>query len=121
MATQTTRQRRRGKHVKRLWPVQMDALGGRSARRGFVYYAYEPTPIADEDFTLSSHIAAAASNAERAITELNEGSPADLNLEALARQLLRAESVASSRIEGLIVSHRKLAKAAFNPEIGDVT
>lgn len=121
MATQATRQRLRGKHTRRHWPVQMDALGGRSARRGFAYQAYVPRPIAEEDFPLSSHIAAAAANAEQATRRLNEDPPGDLNLEALARQLLRAESVASSRIEGLILSHRRLAKAAFSPEVNDIT
>jgi len=34
-------------------------------------------------------------------------------LEALARQLLRSESLASSRIEGLELSHQRLARATF--------
>jgi Fic family protein len=98
----------------------MDALGGRSARRGFTYEAYVPAPVAGERFLLESDIAAAAANAELASRELNEEPPAIVNFEALARQLLRAESVASSRIEGLILSHRQLAKAAFS-ETFDIT
>ncbi len=111
----------RGHLVERHWDARPDALGGRSARRGFTYQAYVPTPIAEEDFLLASHIAAAAANAELACRELNDGSPALANLEALARQLLRAESVASSRIEGLVLSHRRLAKAAFSPDARDLT
>lgn len=111
----------RGKHIRRNWPMRLDAIGGRSARRGFAFHAYVPTPIADEDFPLSSHIAAAAGNAEQATRQLNEDRPGDLNLEALARHLLRAESVASSRIEGLLLSHRRLAKAAFSPDVNDMT
>jgi Fic family protein len=42
---------------------------------------------------------------------LNRGPPALASLEVLARRLPRAESVASSRIEGLVLSHRRLAKA----------
>lgn len=99
----------------------MDALGGRGARRGFSYRAYVPAPIADEDFLLGSDIAAAAANAELACRRLDEERPTPVNLEALARQLLRAESVASSRIEGLVLSHRRLAKAAFSPEVRDIT
>jgi Uncharacterized conserved protein len=64
---------------------------------------------------LTSHVAAAAANAEAATRDLNENPPRLLELEALARQLLRAESVASSRIEGLVLSHRRLARAAFAP------
>lgn len=99
----------------------MDALGGRRARRGFTYRAYVPTTLADEDFLLAADIAAAAANAERACRELDEERPTAVNLEALARQLLRAESVASSRIEGLVLSHRRLAKAAFSPVGRDLT
>jgi Fic family protein len=92
----------------------MEALGGRSARRGFTFEAYVPAPIARQGFTLDSDIAAAAANAEAACRDLDD-EPAELgNFEPLARQLLRAESVASSRIEGLILSHRRLAKAAFS-------
>lgn len=99
----------------------MEALGGRVARRGFTYRAYVPAEIAGEGFSLESDVAAAAANAELATRELNT-EPAELvNFEALVRQLLRAESVASSRIEGLILSHRRLAKAAFSPDLRDIT
>jgi Fic family protein len=98
----------------------MGALGGRSARRGFTYQAYVPAPIAVEGFLLESYIAAAAANAELACRELNDEPPELGNFETLARQLLRAESVASSRIEGLVLSHRRLAKAAFS-ETHDIT
>jgi Fic family protein len=98
----------------------MDALGARSARRGFGYRAYVPAPIAEQAFLLESDIAAAAANAEQACRELS-GEPPELgNFETLARQLLRAESAASSRIEGLVLSHRRLAKAAFS-ESHDIT
>jgi Fic family protein len=96
-------------------------LGGRSARRGFTYQAYVPAEIGDDDFLLNSHVAAAAANAEKACLDLNGDPPALVNLEAIARQLLRAESVASSRIEGLVLSHRRLAKAAFSADARDLT
>lgn len=99
----------------------MDALGGRSAKRSVSYHAYIPSPIGDEEFQITSHIAAGAVNAEHATRQLNDASSGRLNFEALARQLLRAESVASSRIEGLVLSHRRLAKAAFTPEVADNT
>lgn len=99
----------------------MDALGGRTARRGFTYHAYVPKTIGDDEFPLSSAIAAAAANAEEAARQLNEDPPGQVNLETLARQLLRAESVASSRIEGLVLSHRRLARAAFDPQARDIT
>ena len=56
-------------------------------------------------------VVTAISEAEQATRALNDDPPRAISLEALARQLLRAEAVASSRIEGLIVSHRRLARA----------
>jgi Fic family protein len=112
---------RRGALVERAWEPHLEALGGRSARRGFTYGAYVPTMIAGEGLLLESDIAAAAAHAELACRELNEEPPELDNFETLARQLLRAESVASSRIEGLVLSHRRLAKAAFSAETHDIT
>jgi Fic family protein len=109
-----------GALVEQTWEPHMEALGGRSARRGFTYRAYVPAPIAAEGFLLESDIAAAAVNAELACRELNDEAPELGNFETLARTLLRAESVASSRIEGLVLSHRRLAKAAFS-KTHDVT
>lgn len=59
--------------------------------------------------------------AELALRQLDARAVELPALEALARQLLRAESVASSRIEGLVLSHRRLAKAAYSQELEDVT
>ncbi len=121
MPAKLSEQSRRGRLVERHWDALPEALGGRAARRGFTYQAYVPAAIADDDFLLGSHIAAAAANAEQACRQLNEDPPALADLEALARQLLRAESVASSRIEGLVLSHRRLAKAAFSSDTSDLT
>ncbi len=121
MATKLRERSRRGRLVKRNWDAHPEAPGGRAARRGFAYRAYVPAAIADDDFLLGSQIAAATANAEQACRQLNEDPPALADLEALARQLLRAESVASSRIEGLVLSHRRLAKAAFSSDARDLT
>ncbi|HMI81573.1 MAG TPA: Fic family protein [Solirubrobacterales bacterium] len=107
--------------MERVWEPRLDALGGRTARRGFSYGAYVPAKIAEAGFPLESDIAAAAANAEVAVRELNGRPPEPANFEVLARQLLRAESVASSRIEGLVLSHRRLAKAAFSADLHDIT
>lgn len=112
---------RRGDLVDQRWTASPTAAGGRSARRDFIYQAYVPSAIAEEDFLLASDVAAAAANAEQACRRLNEDPPALANLEALGRQLLRAESVASSRIEGLVLSHRRLVKAAFSHDVRDIT
>jgi Fic family protein len=99
--------------VERHWRSAPGAIGSRRSRRPYVFEAFVPARIADRDFDLDGQTAAAVAAAQQACAELNL-SPADaINLEALARQLLRAEAVASSRIEGLLVSHRRLAHAAF--------
>lgn len=102
-----------GHFVKRSWKADMGAYGGHKARQAFSLEAYVPEPIADRDFVLKSEVAAVVSQAESAVQELNQYPPAFGSFEALARSLLRSESIASSRIEGLELSHRRLARAAY--------
>lgn len=106
--------------VKRMWQARPDALGGRRDRRPLSYHAFVPRRIAELNPVLDAHLVQLLNDAESACRTLNEDPPALLSLEALAGQLLRAESVASSRIEGLIVSHRRLAQAFFSPDKHDV-
>jgi Fic family protein len=86
-------------------------MGGRAERRSFRYRAFVPDPVAGLRLSLHSAVAAAVSSAERAVDALNRDPPRMASLEVLARRLLRAESVASSRIEGLVLSQRRLARA----------
>jgi Fic family protein len=102
-----------GRLVKRTWKADMGAYGGRKSRQAFSYEAYVPEPIADQDFVLRADVAGVVSQAESSIQQLNQYPPAFGSFEAVARTLLRAESIASSRIEGLELSHRRLAKAAY--------
>ena len=112
---------RRGRLLKQRWQPLPGALGGRRSRQAFAFDAYLPTAIGEEEFTFTSTIAAANADAEFAVQNLNREAPEVPNLEALARQLLRAECVASSRIEGLILGHRRLAHAAFDTTGRDLT
>lgn len=100
-----------GRYEARFWPADPDARGTRSERRAFRYQAFIPDEVAELRPSLSSNCAAAVSRAERAVDALNRDPPRVASLEVLARRLLRAESVASSRIEGLILSQRRLARA----------
>ncbi|OGK93009.1 MAG: cell filamentation protein Fic [Candidatus Rokubacteria bacterium RBG_16_73_20] len=93
------------------WPADPTAPGGRAERRAFSYRAFVPDPIARLELALPSSVAAAVSSAERAVDALNRDPPRMASLEVLARRLLRSESVASSRIEGLVLSQRRLARA----------
>ncbi|HEY4811888.1 MAG TPA: Fic family protein [Solirubrobacteraceae bacterium] len=62
-------------------------------------------------FVLAGDVAADVADAEAAIARLNSEARALVDTEALARILLRAESVASSRIEGLEIGARRLLRA----------
>lgn len=94
-----------------LWLPDAAALGGRGARKPRRYSAYVPDEIADASWTLDAGLTEMLSRAELQCRELNS-SAAQVGLESAARQLLRSESVASSRIEGYKISNRRLSKAA---------
>jgi Fic family protein len=104
---------------KRRWTPREGAFGGRASRRSFDYAAFVPDRIAQLDLALPGDVVAAVTDAEVAVRELNATSPRLGALETLARRLLRAEAVASSRIEGLEMSHRRLERAALAPEDAD--
>lgn len=110
----------RGRYVRRHWKADLGAYGGRKSRQAFAYNAYIPDPIADSIPALPGDVAQIVVEAEAAIQALNQGA-AVASLEAVARQLLRAESVASSRIEGLSLSQRRVAEAIFDPAHSDMT
>jgi len=102
--------------VARRWQPARSAPGSRRDRQSFTYEAYVPRAIAALQPRLDASVVTAISEAEQATRTLNEDPPRTVSLEALARQLLRAEAVASSRIEGLVVSHRRLARAFVAPK-----
>jgi Fic family protein len=83
----------------------------RRDRRGCNYDAYLPDSLAGWNLTLPGDIAADIADAETAIRELNRAGTTHVSLEGLARFLLRAESVASSKIEGLDAGARRLVEA----------
>jgi Fic family protein len=91
----------------------------RRDRQGCEYEAYIPDPLADRTITLDGATAADVAEAESAAVRLNLEARSLVNSEALARILLRAEAVASSRIEGLEVGSRRLLKAQAARGIGD--
>jgi Fic family protein len=101
------------REVSLQWRSRTEALGGRRARGGGSYTAYVPEPVANLDPAIPSSLLPIVLGAEGAVRSIEKRVPPSLNLEVLARQLLRAEAVASSRIEGHLISHRRLAKAAF--------
>lgn len=105
-------------YVTRMWEPTIATYGARVAR--FPYKAYVPDEIARMQLTLSARLATDLVAAERAVAELQQQATVT-GLEALARPLLRAEGVASSMIEGLQISQRRVAQALFDPTLADAT
>lgn len=100
--------------IEKIWTPDSSYGRSRKDSKPFRYKAFVPDPIGEFDPELPISIAAKVERATRAAIDL-DSSPRTTDLEPVARLLLRAESVASSRIEGLRVSHRRLEEAAFEP------
>jgi Fic family protein len=99
--------------VERTWEPD-PGWGGRHARKPSRFRAYVPGEIGARDWTLDGATAEALAKAERRCRDVEVQLEA-VGLDTVARQLLRSEAVASSKIEGLVLSHRRLAKAAAVP------
>ncbi len=86
----------------------------RSEREVCDYEAYLPDSLMGRPLVLDGLLAADLADAERAISSLNT-EPANLDdLESLARVLLRADAVASSRMEGIATTPRRLYAAEID-------
>jgi Fic family protein len=105
--------------VRRRWEAEPGSGLSRRDRRSCAYEAYVPDPLVGRRITLDGDVAADVADAEAAIARLNAGAVTLVDTEALARLLLRAESVASSRIEGLEVGPRRLIRAEAARILGD--
>jgi Fic family protein len=98
--------------LNRHWESKLAGSGvSRRDRRSCDYQAYLPDPLVGRRFVLDGDVAADVADAEAAITRLNAQATGLVDTEGLARILLRAESVASSRIEGLEIGARRLLHA----------
>jgi Fic family protein len=98
------------KVIRRRWTSDL-AGQTRADRRSCDYEAYVPDLLVGRSFGLDGDVAADVAEAEAAIARLNVEASALIDTEALARILLRAEAVASSRIEGLEIGARRLLRA----------
>ena len=88
-------------------------------RRPCSYVAYLPDPLVGRDFALSGEVAADVAAAEAALVRLDASAAALAGTRSLARLILRAESIASSRIEGLVVGGRRLLRADAARRLGN--
>jgi Fic family protein len=106
----------RGTLVSKTWEHDPTLYAPPRYRKACRYDAFVPARLAGEPFRLSSSVVGVVSDAEQAIASLN--ATAHPALEPLARLLLRTESIASSRVEGMQVGIRQLARAESRMETG---
>jgi Fic family protein len=99
-----------GELIRSRWTSSFEGMSRRD-RQGCEYNAYVPDPLAGWDLALPADLVADLSDADAAIRRLNSSATSHVSLEGLARFLLRAESVASSKIEGLEAGPRRLLDA----------
>jgi Fic family protein len=107
------------KVIRRHWLNRHISGLSRGDMRSCAYEAYVPDRLAGRAISLDGDVAADVADAERALARLDAEVSALFNTEALARLLLRAESVASSRIEGLRIGARRLLRAEAARELGE--
>jgi Fic family protein len=106
----------RGHYVDRVWQFDPTLYAPARYRRACRYRAFVPDPVSGLDFRMDARLAGVVSDAENALRDLNEtAAPA---LSPLARLLLRTESIASSRVEGMQMDVRQLARAEARAETG---
>jgi len=104
--------------IRRRW-LSEHAGPSRKDNRGCEYEAYVPDPLVGRAFIIEGDVAADIADAEASITRLNVEATSLVDTESLVRILLRAESVASSRIEGLEIGARRLLRAEVARDLGD--
>lgn len=105
--------------IKARWEPSAASGLPRRDRQGCDYHAYLPDLLTSRSINVTGETAADIADAEHAVARLNMEATALVDTEAIARLLLRAEAVASSRIEGLEVGGRRLLKAEAARLIGD--
>jgi Fic family protein len=103
-----------GSYRQAFWATEQGGIDlARRDRASGVYLAFIPDRIGKRSFAIAANAAADIDDATRALAKLEGHTGALTDTEALARLLLRAESVASSFIEGLEVSPGRLLQADF--------
>ena len=106
----------RGRYVSHTWAHDPALYAPPKYRRACKYDAFIPEGIDDFNPQLTGELAGVVSDAEAVTRSLNDRArPA---LRPLARLLLRTESIASSKVEGLQADARSLARAEANAEVG---
>jgi Fic family protein len=116
MAVEAKGKRPRGRYVHRTWKADPAIYAPSRYRRACEYHAFVPDPILGLEVSLPGAVAGVVSEAEQAVADLNASAGPELM--PLARLLLRTESIASSKVEGMQIDARSLARAEANQETG---
>lgn len=106
----------RGHILREIWPYDPALHAPPRYRRACEYDAFVPDPIEDLSVSLPGAVGTIISEAETAIARLN--TKTDPALVPLARLLLRTESIASSKVEGMQIDARTLARAEAAHDAG---
>ena len=100
----------RGRTLRRSWRHDPTLYAPPRYRRACSYYPFIPAPLGGDDFVdLPADVAGVVSEAEQAVIALNRNPGPELR--ALARLLLRSESISSSKVEEMRIDARDLARA----------
>ena len=105
-----------GRLVDRTWEYDPSLYAPARYRRACGYQAFIPNPLAGLRLNLPGTLAGVVSDAEDAVRSLIP--PLVPALAPLARLLLRTESIASSKVEGMQVDARTLARAEAKADTG---
>lgn len=105
-----------GTWVKRTWQSQAWLDAPAKYRRACHYRAFVPRALADLGLNIPGDVAGVIADAEAFVRRLNDSHEAALA--PLAHLLLRTESIASSKIEGIQVGARQLARAEAARDTG---
>jgi Fic family protein len=105
-----------GRLETKVWQHDPTVYAPARFRRACQYDVFIPYLIEGLEISLSGSLEATISQAESAIQDLNSASQGILA--PMARLLLRTESIASSKVEGMQVEARALARAAVAKDTG---
>lgn len=105
-----------GRLVERIWQHNPTIYAPAKYKKACKYEAFIPERLNGMNVSLDGSVAGIVSEAEHAIRALND--TAGPILAPLARLLLRTESIASSKVEGMQVGVRELARAEARVESG---
>ncbi|MFV0318671.1 MAG: Fic family protein [Microthrixaceae bacterium] len=105
-----------GRYISQTWAHDPSLYAPPKYRKACRYEAFIPDVVNDFNPTIPAYLAGIVSDAEAATRSLNDRArPA---LRPLARLLLRTESIASSKVEGLQVDARSIARAEAKAAVG---